>query len=243
MAESFNPVSMPALQLEARRLQAERGGRILFAELSFSLRSGELLVLRGANGAGKSSLLRIIAGLDAPLKGEIALAAQSLKQILPMHIFCHYLSDKNSCLPQLSVRRNLEFWQGFFGAPADKTAAAAAIEAALESVHMSAYAELPFAALSTGQQRRIGFCRLQLSPRPLWLLDEPTSGLDAAGSRLFADLCAGHLAAGGLIAAATHLPLGVQAAAELNLEDYRPQHNQLCDLPAEDWPKESRHVY
>jgi len=222
---------MPLLQLAGRRLQAERGGRILFSGLSFTLKSGQLLALSGANGLGKSTLLRLLADLCPPLAGAVRLSALPAAKAaaiaaneLPRALFCHYLSAENAMLPRLSVRRNLQFWQDFFNpGSSDKAAAAENLAKALRAVRMSAYADLPFAALSTGQQRRIGFCRLLLAPRPLWLLDEPTSGLDAAGAELFAGLSAAHLAAGGLIAAATHLPLGLQAAVNLRLEDYRPK--------------------
>lgn len=225
-----------AIRLKAEGLQGQRGDKILFANLSFTVQTSELLVLSGANGTGKSTLLRIIAGLCPPASGAVALESAGGKsrhepQALPLPLFSHYLSDKNAMKPQLSVAQNLLFWHVFLSGRENKAQnSAAALRRALRAVNMESYAELPFAALSTGQKRRVGFCRLLLAPRLLWLLDEPTSGLDSAGAALFAALCERHLRGGGMILAATHLPLGLKAAHSVSLADYRPQNPYArCD--------------
>jgi len=222
------------LHIKAENLRAQRGGKILFSRLSFCLHSGQMAVISGANGAGKSTLLRLIAGLCPALSGTIdlsiataqktATAAENKNISLPRQGFSHYLGDKNAMKPQLSVWDNLRFWCRFF---ADKRVNTGeekkVLLRALDKVKMATYADLPFAALSTGQKRRIGLCRLLTGARPLWLLDEPSSGLDQAGAALFSQICREHLAAGGLVIAATHMPLGLPADISLNLADYRPQ--------------------
>lgn len=180
-----------------------------------------MLLLSGVNGSGKSTMLRLIAGLYPPLFGRADLRLQDGTK-LPRQNFSHYLSEKNAMKAQLSVCENLRFWQCFFAAGSG-AAGEAARASALSAVQMAAYADLPFAALSTGQKRRIGLSRLLLCPRPLWLLDEPTSGLDETGCRLFAQICRRHLAGGGLIIAATHLPLGLSADKTLFLADFAPK--------------------
>jgi len=214
------------VQIKADGLQASRGGKILFSRLSFRLQSGQMAVINGANGAGKSTLLRLIAGLYPPLAGTVCLSAETADNsaaALPLPAFSHYLSDKNAMKPQLSVRDNLRFWQRFFAPDYKREAEQQALQRLLARVSMAAYADFPFAALSTGQKRRIGMSRLLTGARPLWLLDEPTSGLDKAGTALFSRICREHLAGGGLIIAATHMPLGLPADISLDLTDYRPQ--------------------
>jgi len=219
--------SFPPIMMTAENLAARRGDRILFTALSFRLQARECLIVSGANGAGKSTLLRILAGLLPPFEGRAELSAPlpaGGSAPLPRSAFCHYLSDKNAMKPQLSVRENLAFWREFFSAEKQTyEERETALSRALKAVRMESYAELPFASLSTGQKRRIGFCRLLISPRPLWLLDEPTSGLDKAGAAIFAELCGRHLRCGGLIIAATHLPLGLNTAKAINIADYAPK--------------------
>ncbi len=113
--------------------------------------------------------------------------------------------------PALTVRENLSFWRDFHGAGLD-------VEDALDEVGLAAIGHLPFGYLSTGQRRRASIARLLVSHRPIWLLDEPTAGLDAASEKQFATLMAGHLTGGGIIVAATHLPLGIDGALELRMD-------------------------
>jgi heme exporter protein A len=178
-----------------------RGGREVFSGLDFAVSGGELLAVTGRNGSGKTSLLRLIAGLLQPEGGSIVLEGGGAELTLPEQ--AHYLGHRDAMKPALSVTENLVFWRDFLGGErfdAGDSLAAVGIEHA---------AHLPAAYLSAGQRRRLSLARLIAVRRPLWLVDEPTAALDAAGQALFASLMRDHLAAGGLIMAATHGPLGV----------------------------------
>lgn len=194
------------MRLSGRDLRCVRGGREVFSGLDFEASAGEALAVTGANGAGKTSLLRLIAGLLTASGGSIDLAGGDPELTLAEQ--AHYLGHRDALKPSLSVLENLSFWAGFLGPNATPTAPA------LATVGLDHAAHLPAAYLSAGQRRRLSMARLVAVPRPLWLLDEPTSALDSAGQSLFAGLMTDHLRQGGLIAAATHGPLGI-AAREL----------------------------
>jgi heme exporter protein A len=175
----------------------------VFSGLDFAIASGEALAVTGPNGSGKTSLLRLIAGLLAMADGSIALEGGEAELTLSEQ--AHYLGHRDALKPALSVLENLSFWQDFLGGePFDA-------HKGLAAVGLNHAAHLPAAYLSAGQRRRLSVARLLAVRRPVWLLDEPTSALDAAGQSLFAGLMQEHLARGGLIIAATHAPLGVQA--------------------------------
>jgi len=191
------------MRLSGRNLKCVRGGREVFSGLEFSASSGEVLAVTGPNGAGKTSLLRMVAGLLVPADGMIALEGGDAELSLPEQ--AHYLGHRDALKPALSVLENLSFWREFLGgAPEDATQC-------LASVALDHAAHLPAAYLSAGQRRRLSIARLLSVRRPIWLLDEPTSALDAAGQDLFVRLMRDHLAGGGIIVAATHLPLGIDA--------------------------------
>jgi len=197
------------MRLEAENLGGERGGETIFSNLSFTLDGGEALVVTGPNGSGKSTLLRIICGLLAPEEGRIALIEDGAS--LPVQASCHYLGHQNAMKPALSVRENLLFWQRFNGA------GALDIDDALEAVNLPGVEHLPFGYLSTGQKRRVSIAKLLVSHRPLWIVDEPTAGLDKASETRFAVLMRDHLQQGGMIIAATHIPLGLEGANTLDM--------------------------
>jgi heme exporter protein A len=191
------------MRLLGRGVKCVRGGRELFSDLDFEVSSGEALAVTGPNGSGKTSLLRIVAGLLTMAGGSIGLEGGEAELTSPEQT--HYLGHRDAMKPALSVLENLAFWQDFLGGKTfDATESLAA-------VGLDHAAHLPAAYLSAGQRRRLSIARLLAIRRPIWLLDEPTSALDAAGQSLFATLIGDHLARGGLIIAATHAPLGVQA--------------------------------
>jgi heme exporter protein A len=197
------------MRLTAERLSGERGGEIVFSDVSFALGGGEALVVTGPNGSGKSTLLRIIAGLLPAASGQVRLHGPDA---LPSPASAsHYLGHLNAMKTALTVAENLGFWRDFAGEPA------LAIEAALELVDLGGLGHLPFAVLSTGQKRRAAIARLLVSHRPIWLLDEPTAGLDTASESRFAELMAMHRTKGGIVVAATHQPLGLEGAAALRM--------------------------
>lgn len=198
------------MRLIVEELAGERGGEPVFSGLSFALSEGAAITVTGPNGSGKSTLLRVLAGLLPAAAGRAVLegGGETWPDLMSA---AHLLSHRNGMKPALTVEENLAFWRGFLGHPH------LAVDEALEMVGLGAIGHLPFGYLSTGQRRRAAIARLLVSYRPVWLLDEPTAGLDAASERQFGALMRAHLEDGGLIVAATHLPLGLEDAAELRL--------------------------
>jgi heme exporter protein A len=191
------------MRLLASGLTCVRGGREVFSALSFEALAGELLAVTGRNGSGKTSLLRLIAGLLTPAGGSLALEGSDAELTLPEQ--AHYLGHRDALKPALSVLENLQFWRDFLGGkPSDAAESLAA-------VGLAHAAHLPAAYLSAGQRRRLSLARLLAVRRPVWLLDEPTTALD-----MIAGLMREHLTSGGLIVAATHAPLGL-ASRELRI--------------------------
>jgi heme exporter protein A len=197
------------MRLLASDLACRRGGRQVFSGLGFSLAAGQALVVTGPNGAGKSSLLRLLAGLVHPTAGRLVLEGGDSELTLPEQ--AHYLGHQDALKPSLSVDENLSFWTEFLQGTRAATAAA------LTAVGLDRIAHLPAAYLSAGQRRRLSLARLIAVQRPVWLLDEPTAALDTAGQAALAALMGKHLAAGGLVIAATHGPIGLERPLELSL--------------------------
>lgn len=182
----------------------------MIADISFRLSAGHGLELRGANGAGKSTLLRALAGLLPKDSGAVRLEGGPAGAVVAEQ--AHYLGHADGLKSALSAGQNLHYAAGLFGAAAGGAAAA------LERLGLSHLIDMPVAYLSAGQRRRVALARLLAAPRPLWLLDEPTTALDAAAQASLTGLMADHLAAGGLMVAATHGPLGLAGTATLRLE-------------------------
>ena len=179
-------------RLALERVACERGGRLLFEDLNLSLRAGEGALVTGANGVGKSSLLRLAAGLLAPAagrvirEGAVALAAEAAALDEDMSLFAA-----------------LAFWARLDRAGDDDVAQA------LAAMGLASLAEVPVRLLSTGQRRRATIARVIAGGAPIWLLDEPASGLDASSIEALSAAMAEHLSSGGVILAASHQPLGV----------------------------------
>ncbi len=188
------------MQIEASALSVERGGRVIFAGLGFRLGAGEALVVKGPNGAGKSTLLRALAGLLPLAAGKIALTPETEARRAEL---CHYIGHADALKPALSLVENLAFSAALLGGQD--------VERAIRRLDLAAVADLPAAYLSAGQKRRAALARLVAVQRPLWLLDEPLTALDAASQGVVGALMQEHLAAGGLLVAATHTPLPVTA--------------------------------
>jgi heme exporter protein A len=199
------------MRLCALDLACHRGGRDVFAGLSFAVAAGEILAVTGRNGAGKSSLLRTIVGLVRIAHGKLILEGGDPELTIAEQ--AHYLGHQDALKPSLSVAENLQFWAGFLGSKA------ADIRPALATVGLDELADLPAAYLSAGQRRRLSIARLLAVKRPIWLLDEPTSTLDAAAQTRLTALMRAHLAEGGIVMAATHGPIGLGGAKELRLDD------------------------
>jgi heme exporter protein A len=189
--------------LTVERLALARGGRRLFADLSFSAQSGQFLELIGPNGAGKTSLLRALAGLLPPLEGAIQLreadAAIDADQ-RPTRL--HMLGHRDGLKGPLDARAHLGFWRDLLGGDGG-----AGFDEVLARVGLTRLADLPTRTFSAGQGRRLALARLLVAPRPIWLLDEPAAGLDRSGKALLGAMIADHRESGGVVIAALHEPL------------------------------------
>lgn len=185
------------------RLACARGERRLFENLSFRVTAGQALAVEGANGAGKTSLLRLLAGFLAPVAGRVVVRADGKDSDggEERGKLIGWLGHHDGLKPQLTVAEQLQFYAQLYGHAIDV--------AVLDRVGLARQAELPCRYLSAGQRRRLALARLVVSERPLWLLDEPFAALDSAGQALVAQLMARHCGQGGIVIAATHDPLGL----------------------------------
>lgn len=205
-------------------MAVERGERRIVSGVSFALGTGEALVVTGENGSGKSTLLRAIAGLLPCAQGSILLEGRKvwrgvdIDEDAPLGEQCHYLGHQNGLKAALSVNENLTFWQKFYGA--DHGAQNLSVEEALEIVGMAHTLDIPAGYLSTGMKRRVAIARLLVSERPVWIVDEPTAGLDAQSTKMFTDISHNFCKGGGILVAATHLPLGLKKPKKLEIKDH-----------------------
>ena len=195
--------------LQAEGLAAFRGERLVFRDLSFTVPTGGALVLTGANGSGKSTLLRLLAGLVRPIAGRLLWDGEDALADLAAHAArVTYVGHLDAVKPGLTAAENLAFaarmGQG-------------SVDGALDAMALGDLAEVPARYLSAGQKRRLALARLVLSAAPLWLLDEPTVGLDTASQALVGAVLTAHRARGGIVVAATHVPLPMQEAEEFRL--------------------------
>jgi heme ABC exporter, ATP-binding protein CcmA len=205
------------MQAIARELTGRRGETILFSGVSFALAAGEGLVVSGPNGVGKSTLLRILCGLLPAEAGTFGILGADGIPIAVAEA-AHYLGHRNAMKRDLTVAENLGFWKAF---QSGESGEGLSVAEAIEAVELHGVAHLPFGYLSAGQQRRIALARLLLVRRPLWILDEPTAALDRRSDRLFSDLAAAHLQEGGMMIAATHLPIEIANVKPLELVAHR----------------------
>lgn len=200
------------MRLVVENLIVDRGARRVVDGLSFTVDAGETLVLTGANGAGKTTVIRTVAGLIGAEGGTIRLEGGNAEQEIAAH--AHYIGHLNALKPSLTVEENLRFWAAYLGGGG---VSRAAIDAALVAFDLEPLAMIPAGYLSAGQKRRACLARLVVTERPIWLLDEPTVSLDAASVKLLANCVGAHLKGGGLVLAATHIPLGLASERRLEL--------------------------
>lgn len=209
----------PAAPFTGRGLVCLRGGRVVFADLGFDLEPGGALVLVGANGAGKSSLLRLMAGFLEPAAGALHWAGAAIRRDREAHAArTRLLGHLDAVKAVLTVAEMVQFavrlWRPDIADPAARVAAA------LERLDLTGLHDVPGRFLSAGQKRRVALARLLAAPAPLWLLDEPATALDRASLGVLEAVIADHRAAGGAVALSTHADLAVPGAETLRLDDF-----------------------
>lgn len=210
--------------LTGRDLACRRGGRVVFARLSFALTSGGALVLRGANGSGKSTLLRLLAGLACAQAGQLTwngenVAAEPERHGRRIRLAAHLDAVK----PSFSVRENLSFWARLVGAPDQDVARA------IDAFALTPLTEVPARVLSAGQRHRVALARLVLGRAPLWLLDEPANTLDDSALKLLGAHIADHRTRGGMVVIASHGEALATDCMVLSLNDFAPAPAILHD--------------
>ncbi len=191
--------AMDACRLAVQDLACRRGDRLLFARLSFVLEAGQALQLAGSNGIGKSSLIRIIAGLLPAFAGSV-----------DRHGALGLLDERPALDPHLPLGQALAFWQRIDGAGENR----------LEQLGLAALLDVPVRYLSTGQKKRAALARLLGQQAPIWLLDEPLNGLDTKGVAMVEQLTADHCRAGGITIIASHQPFTLPGMNRIELLDY-----------------------
>lgn len=185
--------------LIAEELVIRRGEKLLVRGLSLTVEPGQALVLVGPNGVGKSSLLRVMAGLLERAAGALQFQGKDPRRDGEAYATqIHFLGHRDGVKLALSVFENLRFWSKLMGG------APARCAEALDDFGLARMSDLPAAYLSAGQKRRLALTRLLAVPRPLWLLDEPAAGLDAEARNRLADHIAAHRLQGGLVVMASH---------------------------------------
>jgi len=192
-------------RLAARDIACRRGERLLFAGLSLTLGPGEALHVTGANGVGKSSLIRILAGLLRPFAGAVEREGAA-----------GLIDERHALDPEVPLGEALRFWQALDGG-----------EVPLDRLGLADLLDVPVRFLSTGQKKRAALARLMAQRAPIWLLDEPLNGLDSKGVALVENLIAEHLSGGGLAVIASHQPLASDAK-ELALAEFAAHSPSRC---------------
>ncbi|WP_375175296.1 heme ABC exporter ATP-binding protein CcmA [Pseudooceanicola sp.] len=174
-------------------LGVARGGLPVLEGVNFAVDPGEVIVLTGPNGVGKTTLLRTLAGLQPPYSGKV---------IVPDVEAMTYAAHADGIKAVLTVAENLSFWAKVHGTEG--------IETALDGFDLQELRDRPAGSLSAGQKRRLGLARLSVTGRPIWLLDEPTVSLDKASVQLFGDVVRAHLDRGGSAIIASHIDMGLE---------------------------------
>ena len=193
------------VQLRASNLACRRGDRILFRKLSFSLAGGEALHVTGANGIGKTTLMRCLAGLTTPFAGEVERSGE-----------LGLLDERPALDPDQPLGKALGFWERIDGCSDPNEA--------LSTLGLSNLLEVPVRYLSTGQRKRAGLAALLNRSVPIWLLDEPLSGLDTEAIEQVTSLIQLHVGGGGIALIASHQPLAIEGLKSLELGDYVPRY-------------------
>ena len=215
----------PGTLFTGHELTCIRGERLVFSGLDFAIGPGETLMLVGANGSGKSSLLRLMAGLLRPAGGAVRWGGETISADPEAHnARLHYVGHLDPVKAALTVGENLAFWAGLGNG-------SGGVAAALEAFDSAPLADVPGRFLSAGQKRRANLARLAASAATLWLLDEPTTALDARATACLMKAIAHHRAGGGMVAISTHADLALDGARRLDLEPFTGRPGQAEPAP------------
>jgi len=211
----------PAPDLIAENLACRRGERLVFTGVSFRLAAGGALMVTGANGSGKTSLLRLLATLSTPAAGRLVWGSAPIEADITEHrARLHYVGHQDGVKPALTPRETLGFWAALRGFALSR--APPLVDMALAAFALDTVAEWPCRWLSAGQRRRLALARLIVAPASLWLLDEPTSALDHDSQVALEHAIAAHRASGGQVVVASHTAIDIDAAAGLVLDAFAP---------------------
>ncbi len=200
--------------LEVSNLACSRGDHRLFSGLSFSLSAGQIMQVQGANGSGKTSLLRALCGFLMPDEGSINWRGENIRELdEEYYAEMMYLGHLNAIKDELSGLENLRISAGLSGVELEEKEAIAA----LRRMGLKGRETLPTKVLSQGQRRRVALARMLVNDAKLWILDEPLAALDVGAVALIQQLIAEHLAREGMVIFTTHQPLIVDGIDVLNL--------------------------
>ena len=206
--------------LSLQNLACQRGERVLFRGLSCDFNAGDFVQIEGHNGIGKTSLLRILAGLAQPIEGKVRWDMEEIsKQREIYHQYLLYLGHLSGVKPELSAWENLQFYQRISRAKQGNEA----LWAVLEKVGLLGREDLPAAQLSAGQQKRIALARLWLSQAPLWILDEPFTAIDKKGVEILTALFGEHARQGGIVLLTSHQDVPSSGLQKLNLARFKAE--------------------
>ena len=220
------PTKLPQPHLIAEGLACRRGERLVFAGISFHLAPGEALLLTGANGSGKTSLLRLLATLIAPVAGKLLWGTVPVEaDIAAYREQLHYIGHQDGVKLDLTPREILAFWTSLHGLAG--SGATVHTEAALMAFALEGVADWPCRWLSAGQRKRLALARLIATPASIWLLDEPTSALDHDNQLRLEQAIVEHRASGGRVIVASHTAIGIADAARLSLDAFAPSSADL----------------